>query len=346
MAHRQAQTIGIAFNLKRPADDDTFEEYDEIETIQALRTEITRHGFAVTLLEQNDAFLRRVAGARVDFVVNIAEGRGATRGRESQVPCILESLGIPYSGSDPVALGITLDKYLTGTILRAAGVPVPELHLIRDARDAERLRSMFKHGRQCIVKPRWEGSSKGVFLNSVVGDVRRLREQAALIIRRYRQPAIAEEFLPGDEITAGVCGNDRPRLLGMMRIRPRTPQEEPFIYSLENKHDWETKIWYEPAGVLAPRIRRMVEETALRAFRALELRDIARIDFRVGADGVPAVIDVNPLPGLSPRYSDLPILYRLNGGTYRRLVATLLRESLHRCGFAPRGRRRDASGTR
>lgn len=336
-------TIGIVFNLKRPADDDAYEEYDEIETIEALRAEIERYGFRVVLLEQDDRFLKRICSTRVDFVVNIAEGRGATRGRESQVPCILESMSIPYSGSDPVALGVTLDKYLTGTVLQAGGVPVPERFMIRSVRDCASIkRDLFRRRKRFIVKPRWEGSSKGIFFDSVVDGHEKLLQRARLIIERYRQPALVEAFIEGDEITAGVCGNDRPRLLGMMRIRPRSDTGRPFIYSLENKHEWETKILYEPPDVLPLKTRMKIEEFAIRAFQVLELRDIARIDFRVGPDGTPRVIDVNPLPGLSPRYSDLPILCRLNGKSYRRLVREFLATALRRCGFHPTARRRNA----
>lgn len=327
------QTIGIAFNLKRPSDDDTYEEYDEIETIEALQKEIERYGFKTVLLEQDAVFLKNISAAKVDFVLNIAEGKGASRARESQVPCVLESLGIPYSGSDPIALGITLDKYLTSRLLQAAGIPVPQLHMIRSLSEVEQLRGIFRGKKSFIVKPRWEGSSKGIFLNSVVAGPADLKKRAGRILSRYRQPALAEEFLTGDEITVGVYGNKTPRVLGMMRIRQRDPSQKYFIYSLENKKDWETKIVYEGQAAIPRRVREKVARYAVQAFQALELRDLARIDFRVGGNGIPGIIDINPLPGLSPRYSDLPILCRLNGGTYAGLIKILLRESLKRYGY-------------
>ncbi|MCX8044062.1 MAG: ATP-grasp domain-containing protein [Desulfobacterota bacterium] len=329
-ARKIATTVGIAFNLKRPSDDDAYEEYDEIETIEALQKELEQYGCRVELFEQDNAFLERISSVKVDFVVNIAEGRGTSRGRESQVPCILESCGIPYSGSDPVALGITLDKYLTGTILRSAGIRVPDQWLISTITDVKALGRLLKTEKRFIVKPRWEGSSKGIFSNSIVSTPEELAARVQTILRRYRQPALVESFVPGDEITAGVCGNRHPRLLGMMRIRPRITTASPFIYSIEQKHAWETQILYEPPQVLPQRIRERVAQCALRTFAALELRDIARIDFRLCEDGIPAVIDVNPLPGLSPRYSDLPMLCRLNGISYRRLVRMFLTAALRR----------------
>lgn len=334
MKKTTCKTIGIAFNLKKPSPDDRYEEYDEIETIEALQKEIAGYGFKVVLLEQDDDFLKTIRQAKVDFVVNIAEGRGATRARESQVPCVLESLGIPYSGSDPIALGITLDKYLTSSILDSAGVPVPRMHMVRTLRDLDGLKGIFAKKKSFIVKPRWEGSSKGIFLNSVVDDFNDMQKRVRRVLSTYQQPALVEEFLTGDEITVGVCGNKSPRMLGMMRITHRETAQKHFIYSLENKKDWETKIVYEPHSAIPKSLQAKVEASALKAFRVLELRDMSRIDFRVGKSGVPGIIDINPLPGLSPRYSDLPILYRLNGGTYAGLVKILLTESLKRCGFS------------
>jgi len=328
-----ARTIGIAFNLKKPSSDDTYEEYDEIETIDSLEQELRRLAFAVVRFEQDDRFFKKISAARVDFVINIAEGRGSTRGRESQVPCVLESLGIPYSGSDPIALGITLDKYLTSLVLKACGLPVPRMHVVSRIQEAGALKGIFAGGRSFIIKPRWEGSSKGIFLNSVADNFSDMHRRVRRVLSAYRQPAVIEEFLEGDEITAGVYGNSTPRLLGMMRIRHRETAQKHFVYSLENKKEWEEKIIYEPAAVIPAGVRRRVADCAVRAFRALELRDMARIDFRLSRSGRPAIIDVNPLPGLSPRYSDLPILYRLNGGTYPRLIKILMTTALRRCGL-------------
>jgi len=148
----------------------------------------------------------------------LAEGRGTTRGRESQVPCILESLGIPFSGSDSTAIAITLDKWLTHHVLAGGGVPVPDLFMFSsDADLGEAIRLFEKHGTY-IVKPRWEGSSKGVFPDSVVDNPVDLAKRVRRIWRNYRQPALVEEFLPGSEITVGVMGNRNPAVIGMMAI--------------------------------------------------------------------------------------------------------------------------------
>lgn len=328
------KTVGIAFNLKKKGVfDDRYEEYDDFETIECLREEIEKLGFEVQLFEQNGTFLKDILEKRPDFVFNIAEGKGNTKGRESQVPGILESVDIPYSGSDPISLGLTLDKYLTNRILKSADIPVPLMFMVRSRKELEALENIFKKGDFFIIKPRWEGSSKGIFLNSLVNNFEQLKERAMDIFLKYCQPALVEEFLEKEEITVGVCGNTPPYILGMMKIVPRDLSQKRFIYSVENKRDWQKKIKYEPQETISHHIRTQISDYALKAFSALELRDVARIDFRIDKDDIPKIIDVNPLPGLSPSYGDLPILYRLRGGSYPDLIRTILKESFIRYSF-------------
>lgn len=332
--NRVVHTIGIIFNLKKNnSNGDEEEEYDEVATIESIKEEIEKLGFEVKLFEQTNALVDELSKEEPDFVLNIAEGVGVGRSRESQVPCILESLRIPYSGSDPVSLGITLDKYLTSTILKSAGIPVPIVFMINEMSETTDLKNIFSQGELYIVKPRWEGSSKGIFLNSVVSNFPDLYERVKNIRMRYRQPVLVEEFMQKDEITAAVCGDTNPRLLGMMRIVPKYESRKPFLYSLETKRQWQDKVSYQPQEAIALDIQKLVEKYALAAYRVLELKDLARIDFRIGSDNVPRIIDVNPLPGLSPRYSDLPIIYRLAGRSYSELVKTLLKESFKRYGL-------------
>ncbi len=149
-----------------------------------------------------------------------------------------------------------------------------------------------------------------------------------------------EEYLPGDEITVGIVGNGRPAVVGMMRIVP-VEQREEFLYSLEEKRNYLERIRYEGPESIPPSLRDQVGRFALKAFQSLELRDMARVDFRLDSDGTPRIIDINPLPGLSPEYSDLPILHRLSGGEYNDLVRSILRSAFSRNGllFPARGSR-------
>mgnify|MGYP002411072712 FL=1 len=333
---KEVQVIGITYNLRKDAQadepDDIYEEYDCLETVEALSNEIASLGFQVFLFEQNELLLQKLDSIAPDFVLNIAEGLGNYRGRESQVPCILESLNIPFSGSDSASLAIALDKVLTSHVLRASNIPAPKNYVAKLPQDTTEKKVIFNTCQKYIIKPRWEGSSKGIFLDSIADTPEKVKTCIKRIWERYNQPAIVEEFLPGIEITAGVAGNIQPKCIGMMSITPVT-ENSSFLYSLEEKRNYLERIRYSGPDSMSPQLRKKIEDLAVRAFKALELRDIARIDFRLDDKGQPRVIDINPLPGLSPAYSDLPILYRLSGGEYSELIQTILREAFSRYGL-------------
>ncbi len=338
-------TVGITYNLRQWTDDgdDRYEEYDSIETISSLETEIRKIGFSPLRLEQDEHFLETLSRIRPDFVLNIAEGRGGGRGRESQVPCVLARLGIPFTGSDPVALALTLDKHLTRTVLAAEHLPVPEGCMISPGGELSEAEMLLKRHGKVIVKPRWEGSSKGVFADSTTTDAERLPFLVSRIWERYAQAALVEEYLPGDEYTVSLLGNP-PEAVGLMRIRSDRYREN-FLYSLENKRDpdWMDHMVYEGRSALEPSVTAFLENRAVRAFEVLELRDLARIDFRTDVQGVPRIIDVNPLPGLRPGYSDFPISCGVNGVAYDDIIRGLFDTALRRCGLLEPFRLRVAS---
>lgn len=349
---RPVRRIGITFNLKKRdllqgEPDDRYEEYDCLETVETLEREISRLGFETGRYEQDETFLEKISRDTPDFVFNIAEGRGTTRGRESQVPCILESLGIPFSGSDSTAIAITLDKWLTHHVLAGGGAKVPDLYMFSTEGDLGRSISIFEKHSKYIVKPRWEGSSKGVFPDSVVDNPVDMAKRVRRVWKKYRQPALVEEFLPGTEITVGLMGNRNPAVIGMMVIDPKAEKGNT-VYSLDHKRNWEEMVRYLGPETIDPALRELVGAESLKVFRILELKDIARVDLRLDISGAPKVIDINPLPGISEAYSDLPILYRMSGGTFPSLVRGILRESFQRQGLkwpktTTKARHRDAA---
>ncbi len=329
--------VSIVFNLKKtPAagePDDKYEEYDPLSTVEAVADAIASFGFDVSLCEQDAHFTSRLPAQAPDLVANIAEGRGNGRGREAQVPCFLESESIPFWGSDGVSMAIALDKLLTSRTLTSEGIPAPFSRSFREEADLSALPELFGLNPRYVIKPRYEGSSKGIFSDSVAHSPKEAEERIRRIWSRYGQPALAEEFLPGEEITVGITGNGRPVIAGMMKISSVFPREE-FLYSLEEKRNYLENIRYDGPETIPPPLREQLGRLAAAAFRALELRDMARIDFRLDGDGIPRIIDVNPLPGLSPQYSDLPILHRLSGGSYRDLIGAILKGALRRNGLA------------
>lgn len=325
--------IGITYDLKSDLDpaapDDLQEEFDSPHTIEAIAAVLRGLGHSVTLLGNNREFLEKVLADPPDFVFNFAEGTGVSRAREARVPAVLEMLGIPFTGSDPLTMALTLDKDYAKTIVAAAGVKVPPGALLDARHDYEcTLQRMVDLDFPVVVKPAWEGSSKGIRARCLVQKAADLPDVVAELRRDHNQPILIEEYIAGDELTVGMYGNNPPQILGIMRVVPRTPGKQ-FIYSLEIKRDYKRLVKYECPAPLAPEVTARVEKAALTAFAALGCRDIARVDFRVRA-GIPYFLEVNPLPGLNPDDSDLVIMAKLLGMSYAKLIETIVDAALKR----------------
>ena len=330
--------IGLAYDLKSAVEiapdgpEDASEEYDPPDTIAALASEIESLGHEVLRLGGGAEFLDQVRASSLDLVFNIAEGRGVYRSRESQVPAVLEMLGIPYTGSDPLTLALCLDKPFAKQIALSAGVCTPGFRVVRRADDLDRLVDGVLEF-PVVLKPSFEGSSKGVRSNSRVDRKEDLQERAGQLLADYRQPVLIEEFVRGKEVTVGVVGNDPPRVMGVMEVAPSSGHDDAFMYTLEVKRDWERLVTYRCPPDLPESCVRDIEQAALVLVDAFGCRDVARLDFRVDLDGRAQFLEANPLPGLSPVYSDLAIMARLSGWEYRRLVETVLNCALARYGL-------------
>ncbi|MBX9789102.1 MAG: ATP-grasp domain-containing protein [Pirellulales bacterium] len=346
--------IGLTFNARSPAKpscgatklsaaardallacDDSEEEFDSLETISALADTLRSLGHEVELLGEGESLIRRLLdGPRPDLVFNIAEGRGVSRSRESRVPAILETLGIPYTGSDPLSLAVALDKDCAKRLVAQAGVATPAWVTIDDRWETapdEVMRQLAELPLPLVVKPTYEGSSKGIRNKCLVETPAELRETIAELRGAYQQPILVEEFIDGDELTVGIVGHP-PEVLGIMRVVP-TKGTGPFLYSLEIKRDWVDTIRYECPAPVSPRATQRVGQAALAAFRALGCQDVARVDFRL-RDDVPYFLEANPLPGLAPFTSDLVFLARDVGVDHRELLRRILAGAINRLGRA------------
>jgi len=325
--------IGLSYDLKSavPLDaagpEDALEEYDSRETVEIIAAALEAAGHPVVLLGGGGEFLDNIRREPVDIVFNIAEGRGNSRSRESQVPGVLEMLGIPYTGSDSHCLTVCLDKPLSKKLVAAEGVATPQWQLVNDEEDLSKI-AWEQFPFPAIVKPAYEGSSKGIRLSSVVDGVGQLREEVIRLLGTYRQPVMVEEFITGDEVTVGIIGNAPPRVIGMMHIVPRK-REGHFVYSLEVKRDYLNLVDYECPPQLADEIKERIALTSLKVFKCLSCRDFARADFRVSPDGVPYFLEINPLPGLGS-YSDLVIMAQKLGWTHQGLIQAVLEAALKR----------------
>lgn len=328
--------IGITFDLKdERADsqglpDDFQEEFDSPVTIDAIAGVLRDLGHEVIKLGDGKGMLRQLLASPPDFVFNFAEGQGIGRSREARVPAVLEMLNIPFTGSDPLTMAATLDKDVAKRLVASWGVRVPESVLIETDPD---IREGTEHALRCpiIVKPAWEGSSKGIRSKCLVDRPHKLRPLLEEMRGDYRQPILVEEYIDGDELTVGIVGNEDPEIIGIMRVLPTEPTDQ-FVYSLEVKRDFRKLVRYEVPAEIGAEATQAVRDATLRAFAALGCRDVSRIDFRL-RDGVPYFLEVNPLPGLNPESSDLVILSDLAGWTYPQLIRSILDAALKRHGL-------------
>jgi D-alanine-D-alanine ligase len=335
MLKERQMRIGLSYDLKAlPQEglehhtvDDALEEYDSPETVEIITAALESKGHHVVRLGGGAQFLENIRREKVDIVFNIAEGRGNYRSREAQVPSILEMLDIPYTGSDPQCLAICLDKFATKKLVTLDGVSTPKWVVIASKEELSKIsRDGFPF--PAIIKPAYEGSSKGIRLDSVADTP----EQAARIVPKllayYRQPVMLEEFIDGDEVTVGITGNSLPEILGIMRILPRR-KDKHFIYSLEVKRDYLNLVDYECPARLSKDILDEISVSSLKAFKALGCRDFARLDFRVSPEGIPYFLEINPLPGMGT-YSDLVIMAIMMGWTHEALIGAVLDAALER----------------
>nr|WP_286202557.1 ATP-grasp domain-containing protein [Comamonas sp. JC664] len=336
--------VGFSFNVKRvkpmataEAVEDSEAEYDSPNTLQAIREAIASWGHEVIDLEATAELPSVLSSTPLDLVFNIAEGFKG-RNRESQVPALLELLDIPYTGSDPATLSIALDKGLAKKIVRQAGILTPNFQLMVTGK--ERLNKEFTSF-PLIVKPVAEGSSKGVVTKSVCHSEAELREVVREIAGKYQQPALIEEYIRGREFTVGLLGERRPRVLPPMEIVFLDREEKNPVYSFQHKLDWTDRIRYDAPAKLEPALLERLRTAARNSFMALGCRDVARIDFRMDDKGRIYFIECNPLPGLTPGWSDLVLIAQGAGMDYRGLIGEIMAPAIRR--YKEREARRAAS---
>ncbi|MBI4355314.1 MAG: ATP-grasp domain-containing protein [Candidatus Omnitrophica bacterium] len=315
--------VGLAYNAKseyvfQPGDpQDANAEFDHDDTIGVIEDAITAGGHTVVRIGNATALLEKLDRLDVDIVFNIAEGYTG-RNRESQVPIILEMMGIPYVGSDGLTQGLTLDKVMTKKILIAEGIPTPRFV---EVSDVSALPAPWLLGFPVIVKPRHEGSSKGLTEESVARDEAHLRRQTDWVIRTYHQPALIEEFIPGQEFTVAIIGNNPPQALPVVQIEieGRLDLGDRFYTNARIRSGLE----YRCPARIPESLARRITELALRTYRAVECRDFGRVDLRVNPAGEPFVLELNPLPSLSTEDVFMVVAKEL-GITYEAMIHRVL----------------------
>jgi D-alanine-D-alanine ligase len=317
--------VGLTYDLRswyidRGYSMDETAEFDKQETVDALENGLKKMGHDTepigNIFQLVDAL---AAGKKWDIVFNIAEGLYGD-GRESVVPAILDQYKIPYVFSGPVIMGLSLNKHLAKMVVASSGVPVSPGFLINDIADLTKCSLNYP----LFVKPVSEGTGKGITEKSLVNNPAELRKMVGWILSEFSQPALVEEYLPGREFTVGVVGygNDAKAIGGMEVI---TANNLP--YSVEVKENYQNYCKYKP---LDPEIAEECKSVALRAWNALDAVDAGRVDLKADRNGNICFIEANPLAGLNPVHSDLPILAGMYGIDYQTLLEMIMNAAVRR----------------
>lgn len=314
----RADYLAQGFSLEETA------ELDKEETITALETVLQNLGHrTVRIGSAHQLIARLAAGERWDLVFNIAEGMFGSA-REAQVPAILDLYRIPYTFSDPLVLALCLHKGLTKHVIRDLKIPTPDFAVVKSAADIPGIALPFP----LFAKPVAEGTSKGIDACSKIEDRARLEQTCLNLLEKFRQPVLVETFLPGREFTVGILGTgSQARVIGTMEISLQSADDDA-AYSYHTKANYQELVHYHP--VTNEALLALCRSVALQAWQGLGCRDAGRVDLRMDAAGIPNFIEVNPLAGLNPVHSDLPILSRFCGLDYQDLIENILQSTLKR----------------
>jgi len=275
------------------------------------------------------SLLSRINDLKVDIVFNISEGLTG-RNRESQVPILLEMAGIPFVGSDSLTLALSLDKIIAKKIFISEGIPTPKFIEIKSVDHIASLPSSMRF--PLFVKPRYEGSSKGLSESSRVTTEEELRRQVEMVITKYHQPALVEEFISGTEFTVAILGTDEPEVLPVVQIKidGRLDLKDKF-YTFGHITRPEAVEYIVPAPV-SSELSKRITDVSLAAYKSIECRDFGRVDIRVAENGQPYVLEVNPLPSLSTE-DVFSIISRYQKIPYSRMITRILECAQNRYGL-------------
>jgi len=345
--------VALLANLKKNApvwpgmSPDYWDDLDSEETIEAIAAALSTNGHNVTFMEGDAALYDKLRDNRPDICFNICEGHLGDS-RESHIPALLEMLRIPYTGSQVLTLALALDKPMTKRVLSYHGLPTPAFQAferIHEPLDPELAFPLF-------VKPSREGTGMGVSAESIVNNEQQLRTQLQRLFDRYDQSVLVERFIDGREVTVGIVGNlstpmarrvpddeDAPRIKRGLTFLPplevdmtRYPEEEAGIYTSKIKTVMAHEFHYLCPAPLPEELISDLNWYAAATFRVTGCFDVARVDFRLDAsdNNKPYILEINPLPGLNPGYSDLCLEAKAAGWSYEELVNRILDEAIER----------------
>jgi D-alanine-D-alanine ligase len=322
--------IGLTYDLRQDYLDAGYgeeetAEFDRPDTIDAIENTLRELGHETDRIGRITSLIERLSrGDRWDLVFNIAEGLHGI-GREAQVPALLDAYEIPYTYSDPLVCALSLHKPMTKRIVRDLGLPTPGFAAVEKMGDLDAIDLQFP----LFAKPIAEGTSKGVTSASKIANQKELREVCAKLLAQFKQPVLVEEFLPGREFTVGIVGTGEDASVVAVMEVILLANAEAEVYTYLNKEQCEERVQYTLAP-LTSEIAKEASQLALAVWHGMGCRDGGRVDVRQDHTGKLSFIEVNPLPGIHPQHSDLPIMATLAGWTYRQLIERIVNSALKR----------------
>jgi D-alanine-D-alanine ligase len=320
--------VGLTYDLKQRYLEDGYApedvaELDNPETIDAIEASLYSLGYETERVGNVKDLVNALAsGKRWPIVFNIAEGLHGLC-REAQIPALLDAYRIPYVFSDSLTMVVTLHKGLAKSVVREYGVPTADYYVVERVEDLVRVDLPFP----LFIKPVGGGTGMGINAHSIVHDTNSLQQGVERLLSLHQQPVLVETFLSGREFTVGIVGTGvHSRVVGMMEIIVDTKSDHG-IYSYASKQQYlECTTYHRVKESDAAQCA----EVALGAWRALGCRDGGRVDLKMDDGGKVNFLEVNPMAGLHPVDSDLPILSRMEGIDYDHLIGMIMNSAISR----------------
>lgn len=323
--------IGMTFDLRDEYlaagySEEATAEFDRADTIDSLENALRALGHQTDRIGHLKQLVSRLAaGDRWDLVFNICEGMHGIA-REAQVPALLEAYEIPCTFADPVVMSVCLHKGLTKTLVEKAGLPTPQFAVVENMADVKNVKLPYP----LFAKPIAEGTGKGISPASCISSFEELQGVCGELLQRFDQPVLVETYLCGREFTVGLLGSgDEARVLGTLEI-VLLSNAEPGAYSYTNKERCEELVRYDLVSGINDHEVQEAERIALAAWKELQGRDGGRIDLRSDGNGQPSFIEANPLAGLHPEHSDLPMIATKVGMPYQQLINEIVQSATKR----------------
>lgn len=320
--------VGITYDLRQDYIDEGFSleetaEFDKESTIDGIDNALKDIGYKTERIGNIKKLVTALAeGKRWDIVFNIAEGMYGLS-REAQIPALLDAYDIPYTFSDAFEINYSLHKGVTKALCKEKGINTPNYYVVNCENEIDKVNLNYP----LFAKPVAEGTSKGISPSSKIMTKEELKEVCIQLLKTFNQPVLVEEFLPGREVTVGIVGTGSDaKVLGVLEIL-YTNKAEQEVYSYNNKQNYEDLVFY---NVINDKLAQQASQLALKAWTSLGYRDAGRIDIRIDKNGNPSFIEVNPLAGLNPISSDLPILCNKLGISYNDLIKMIMDSAVKR----------------